>query len=132
MSDIVIGSRVTDLTESELGDGEVVNIYTNYNDNPRGVIVYTVDFLLEGDVDEDEDLIFDRLQGEIELIKLKMFKVERSYTLRMYQSDYYEIEAKDKEEAQGIVEEDPSEPYKTKSWDCDEDFDTMDWEISEI
>ncbi len=52
-----IGQRVFDLFGS-LGFGEIIDIYTNYHDDPGGVKMYIVDF--------GDDQVTDRLESEIE------------------------------------------------------------------
>lgn len=51
---------VFDLTESKLGKGVIVDIYTNRFDDSRGVTMYVVEF-------EDCE-VFDRLAHEIKAI----------------------------------------------------------------
>ncbi len=51
---------VYDLTESKLGKGVIVDIYTNRMDDPNGVTMYVVEF--EGCE------VFDRLAHEIKSI----------------------------------------------------------------
>ena len=52
-----IGDKVTDKVD-DLGEGQIIDIYTNRHDDSNGVTMYIVEFGFNG--------IFDRLAHEIE------------------------------------------------------------------
>ena len=51
-----IGQEVSD-TLDDLGTGKIIDIYTNYHDDSRGITMYIVDF--------GDDQVFDRLESQI-------------------------------------------------------------------
>lgn len=48
-----IGEEVFD-NVGDLGCGKVIDIYTNYHDNPNGVTMYIVDFGFDQQFDREE------------------------------------------------------------------------------
>ena len=66
-----VGDRVEDGTEDNLGEGEIVDVYRNYHDDPMGQVVLTVEFEpfadpeAEDGVDPVESTVCDRLPHQV-------------------------------------------------------------------
>ena len=120
---------VRDLTDSKLGIGKILNIYTNRHDDPNGITTYTVDFsFMDEEDDENEEMIADRFAHELEKSKVtgfgeqKKFTVKRHFTLSMLMVDYYHIEAENAEEAEQKVMEGVSNGLEADSSNAEDSY----------